>query len=97
MSAGNMWKKKCFTNNQSKGNTEQQYDLIVHPLNSPHILTDVKVQAQAVGYLLIGDKVGRNSSVGVVSYFSPAHEVEHLVAALSVPSKCCYCSPSRLE
>lgn len=35
ISEENCGKRKCLTNNQSKGKTEQQYDLIVHPLN-PH-------------------------------------------------------------
>lgn len=53
------------------------------PIKSPQILTDVKVQAEAVGCLLIADKASRNSSLEVIVYFSPVQEGDHLVAVVS--------------
>lgn len=54
----------CLTNNQSKGIHRAAVWPYCSPIKSPQILTDVKVQAQAVGCLLTGDKVSSNSSAG---------------------------------
>lgn len=57
-------KRQCWTNSQSKGKTEQQCDLIVHPLN-PHSSWQVlkcKARLEGVCWLAIRSVV----------YFSPA-------------------------
>lgn len=95
MRAGNVWEKK-LNQQPAKGQDGAAVWPYCWPIESPQILTDVKVQAKAVGCLLIGDKVSRKCSVGGVLYFSLVQERERLVAGLPVPSRCCCCIPSGL-
>lgn len=62
-------KKRRFTNNQSKGQDRAATWPYCSPIKPPRVLTDVKVKGRSVGCLLIGEKVSRDSSVGVCCTF----------------------------
>lgn len=78
-------KKKRFTNNQSKGQDRAETWPYCSPIKTLRVLTDVKVQGRSVGCLLIGEKVSRDSSVGVCCTFH-LHRRQNTLFLSAAPS-----------